>query len=183
MRNVITLQIPTKPSDGLFVSGEKSCYEQIYGRSAGCFRSDTKWVYPSSPAYETNVGFASHIVENWGTCAEECRKAACQYWTWASTSCSDCVPKKCILFNGTRTDLDIGPLIEEAGAETALGHISGDRNCSDIAYVEREQQGRVVPVADASQSEFPVGSCQTATEHCSSQEVPGYRYVICTLAK
>ena len=88
------------------------------------------------------------------------------------------------LFNGTETDKNGNVLREEAprGAETAVGYISGDRNCSDIDYVER-RQGRVVPVADASQAEFPVGSCQTATAYCSSLEVPGYRYMTCTLTK
>ena len=184
MRNVITLGIPTKLSNGLYVAGDKSCYEQINGRSAGCFRSDAKWVYPSSSSLPTNVGFATRTVENWGRCAEECGKEACEYWSWAAPSCSDCVPNKCILFNGTETDKNGNVLREEAprGAETAVGYISGDRNCSDIDYVER-RQGRVVPVADASQAEFPVGSCQTATAYCSSLEVPGYRYMTCTLTK
>ena len=169
LRNVITLQIPTKISNGLFVSGDKSCYEQIYGRSAGCFRPGAKWIYPPSLP---NVGFSSHIVENWGRCAEECQKEACEYWTWASTSCSDCIPNNCVLFKGIQTG------ILRTEAETGVGHISGDRNCSDIEYVERDQ-GKVIPVADASQAEFPVGSCQTATAYCSALEVPGYRYVTC----
>ena len=86
----VTQQTKTRPSKGLFVSGAKSCYVQIYGRYAGCFRPDVKWFFP------TNTGFAGNIVKSWGKCAEDCEKKKCNYWTWTSTSCTDCLPNNCI---------------------------------------------------------------------------------------
>ena len=121
------------------MSGDKSCFQQMYGTYSGCFREDIKWVFKNG-----NVGEAGGEVESWGKCAGACKKSQrCDYWTWASTSCSNCIPKECTLFDGTWT-IDQGARAENPTEESHLGYISGLQSCVDIDYVERDRKGCLI---------------------------------------
>ena len=191
------------PSYGLTVSGDQSCYEQIYGNNAGCFKQNVKWCFPSTQGeIVTNSGPSgtststsaststkrvqvplflpltkrTAIRTSWGACAEECIERGCDYWTWASTSCTNCSPHSCTLFTLTDQTRD---QVEEQTLE-APGHISGRKDCSDIdQFLARSNTKFVQRHNDTGNLEFPVGRCQTpqptTNPRCEGQEVPGYR--------
>ena len=144
-----------------YYSGGRDCYRQIMWQYNGCYKQDLSYKDEGS---ERRVSFA----ENWGECAAECNKnPTCKFWTWASTSCRDCYPENCNLYQGG-----------EAGQEPEIveheGHISGARECDDIDFVETDP-GKSVPSLDGL---FPVGTCQTEAggqPPCAAQEVPSFR--------
>ena len=190
-------------SKGFTVSGDKSCFEQIYGNNAGCFKQNVKWCFSSTQGeIVTNSGPGgtststsaststkraqlplflpltkrSSIRTSWGACAEECIERGCDYWTWASTSCTNCSPHSCTLFTLTDQTRD---QIEEQTLE-APGHISGSKDCSDIdKFLGPSDTKFVQRHNDTGNLEFPVGRCQTpqptTNPRCEGQEVPGYR--------
>ena len=173
------------------LSGDKSCYEQIYGSNAGCFKHDVTWCIQSdlSPTAQTIEGeeVPPTIWPNWGACAEECRKRAqewllsttasqgCDYWTWASPSCTNCSLYSCILFKISPHDRNniVEQIVE------AKGHISGRKDCTDISFVEPSDTRSVHRHNATGNLEFSVGRCQTphspSNPQCQGQEVPGYR--------
>ena len=60
--NQITDQSPKLLSHGLTVSGDSNCYEEVYGRNAGCFKQNVKWCFQSNG--QTILG---QVVENSGS--------------------------------------------------------------------------------------------------------------------
>ena len=151
---------------GNYYSGGKSCYRQVQGQYNGCYRQDASYKDEAK-----RISFQ----ESWGECADACNKnPECNFWTWASSSCRDCHPEHCNLFQGG-----------EDGQEPEIGehegHISGPRECVDIDYVETDVF-KIVPRLDwLLDLDFPVGMCQTeagAQPPCPAQEVPGYRYQV-----
>ena len=167
------LEIETLPSNG-YISGDQQCYEQTNGGYAGCYRQNVKWDFTTDP-----VNGAQSNYRNWGQCAEECKRmqttSGCKYWTWSSSSCTNCIPKKCLLFNNV-------PSSQPETLISALGHISGALSCQDIEYVE-EEGWKVNPVDVPRKDELVIeeGRCRReditarTTPQCNSHEVPGYQ--------
>ena len=159
------------PANANYISGDKSCYKQVLGQYAGCYKQGIKYIAPqgSNSAKIPNL-------KNWGLCAEKCKslgKTLCSFWTWASTSCTNCIPNTCYLINEPNR-------IEPKQVVDLAGHISGTRSCVDINYVEKDKQ-KVQPVQGGGGKDFPVGSCRTTggeAPKCPGQEVPGYRYTL-----
>ena len=157
-------------SKGFTVSGDKSCFEQIYGNNAGCFKQNVKWCFQLNgqailgQVVENSGSSSGVLFHSWGACAKECEKRGCNYWTWTSSSCTNCTPNNCFLFTFTDETRD---QIQKQTLE-APGHISGRQDCTDIRSEELLN----------SNLDFPVGRCQTpqtTNPQCQGQEVPGYR--------
>ena len=170
------------PSYGLTVSGDQSCYEQIYGNNAGCFKQNVKWCFPSiqGEKVRNNIPGPSYgFWPSWGFCAYECTKRGCDYWTWTSSSCTNCSKLSCTLFTFTDETRDqLQDQLEQQTVE-APGHISGRQDCTDIKFVAPSDTKSVQRHNDTGNLEFPVGRCQTPhpanNPLCQGQEVPGFR--------
>ena len=171
--NQITDQSPKLHSHGFTVSGDSNCYEEVYGRNAGCFKQNVKWCFQLNgqailgQVVENSGSSSGVLFHSWGACAKECEKRGCNYWTWTSSTCTNCTPNNCFLFTFTDETRD---QIQKQTLE-APGHISGRQDCTDISSEELLN----------SNLDFPVGRCQTpqtTNPQCQGQEVPGYRYAI-----
>ena len=150
-----------------FISGAKSCYDQLLGQTDGCFFRDLK--------YDETCGTGNIIpnVESWGECAAKCKSTSCVSWTWASNACSNCVPEDCNLFTGFEDCPNQLPK-----QVVAPGHISGEASCEDIRYIETEDLTKVIPVLGADRGQWREGSCKgwgEAEPTCPGHEVPGFR--------
>ena len=154
-----------KASSNNLFSGVKDCYEQITGQQNGCYKQDISYVS------STQTWFGRSVLA-WGECALICKASRstdhgeCTFWTWASTSCSNCVKGRCYLHYAGDEEPDI--------IGNHRGHISGSRNCQDIGF----QTNPVKPLESKIRSglfdkrQFPVGICQS---NCPAQEMPGFR--------
>ena len=141
-------------------SGGKDCYIQIEGLQKGCYRQDVTY-WPT--AISRNILYG---VPAWGKCAQHCKDdPGCKFWTWASTSCSNCSPGTCDLFEG-----DMEPEMHDG-----VGHISGSRNCQDIGLPAETYEKPLFDskVMSAIDDRFDENAfCESP---CPAQEVPGYR--------
>ena len=104
------------------ISGTNECYEQITGQQNGCYKQDLSYRIDQPERYKLSVP-----KRTWGECALTCKEDRfCTFWTWASTSCSNCVRGTCDIFSGGD---------EEPNFEVGhRGHISGSRHCQDIGF-------------------------------------------------
>ena len=159
-----------------FNSGDKLCYQQMLGQTKGCHLQDIKY---GCEAADNEIVITTH---SWGECARNCappERGDCHFWTWSSHACSNCKPTECKLM--TCSDL--------SSTLSAPGHISGERSCQDIPYVETNEDNVVgVPGNRVNQAgetwEWQDGECAEEEQHegkiwdpipCPPQEVPGFR--------
>ena len=151
-----------------YYSGEKCCYEQKFGRYAGCFKPDV--AYEGEQAGQTVTG-----IKSWGDCAKLCKffsRQACKFWTWASSTCTKCTPETCSLYSE----------ISNESAPNKYGFISGEEECQDIVYFEDNQDKARDIIHDEATNEIR-GKCLVRKfgggfeePDCAPQEVPGYRF-------
>ena len=152
------------------ISGTNECYEQITGQHNGCYKQDLSYRIDQPERYKLSVP-----KRTWGECALTCKEDRfCTFWTWASTSCSNCVRGTCDIFSGGD---------EEPNFEVGhRGHISGSRHCQDIGFQSTKRPAvSKVHSALRDRTVFPVGYCQSrcpaqfCQTRCPAQEVPGFR--------
>ena len=153
-----------KASGRNVLSGTKDCHEQITGQRNGCYKQDLSYRIDQPERYKLSV----FNKRTWGECALTCKEDdLCTFWTWASTSCSNCVRGVCDIFTGGEEE----PNIEG----DHRGHISGSRQCQDIGYLSNKlPDASKVHSALVDPTPFPVGFCQS---QCPAQQVPGFRYL------
>ena len=167
-----------------YVSGGKMCYKQVLGATNGCFRQDlsyredeVKLMYANGVFWKYGLQTANHapgVYHNWGACALKCKGSpSCRYWTWASSSCSDCFPETCFLYD----KLDDA---EDLTLHEHKGHISGEVECQDITYIETKYDTKVHNSLDSG-IQWKTGACQSdggQKPFCPAQVVPGYKWVL-----
>ena len=164
-----------------YVSGEKKCYKQVLGATNGCFRQDfsyredeVKLMHENKVFWKYGLQSANHVegvYHNWGACALKCKaNPSCGYWTWASSSCSDCFPETCFLYDKLND-------VEDLKLYEQRGHISGEVECQDITYIERKDNRKVQNSLDLG-TPWKTGGCQSSggtKPFCPAQAVPGYK--------
>ena len=168
----LNIAVKVKKASGRnVVSGSKECYEQITGQQNGCYRQDYRIDQPERERFRL-------FKKTWGGCAAICKRDdECGFWSWASTSCSNCVRGMCTTFMmGTPPPLTTTTTGHQ-------GHISGSRHCQDIGLESTKSPDRSkVHSALVDPTPFPTGFCRGFVSgmpgRCPAQEVPGYRWYL-----
>ena len=143
-----------------YVTGDKDCYQQIFGEYSGCYKQDMR--------YQGEQLAADLSVLNWGECALLCKvKRGCKFWSWDSTSCTNCIRERCTTFAENAVE-----------KPDQIGVISGDVGCQDIPFAATDEE----KIRDTLglEVEAQSGGCKVAYPDfwrsiCPAQEVPGYR--------
>ena len=172
-RNALSGSMKTGPQ--ATIPGPNECYQQITGQRNGCYKQDLSYkIHQPNSVSQFKASFPNK--RTWGECALTCNEDEdCTFWTWASTSCSNCVRGVCNIFSGSPEE----PNIEEE--EDSRGHISGSRECVDLPLPrdpfldQLHLEESKVRSALTDMTEFPVGYCHSTW--CPAQEVPGFRYL------
>ena len=158
---------PGSKQDRGYLSGDSNCYRLKFGQHVSCFKSGVGYEASQSDTHVDNI-------KSWGECALLCKTRStqpCLYWTWASSSCSNCRPESCTLYATATQELP-----------DKHGFISGEVTCQDIVYVETNPD----KVDDPLMLEAYVGNGKCLVKEtspvtfvrpkCVGQEVPGYRF-------
>ena len=160
-------------SDLGYLTGDRNCYRQKFGQFEGCFKPDVSY------HGALQAGAPIDNIKSWGECAKICKaeKSTCKFWTWASSTCTNCRPESCTRY---------ATIIEEF--PNKYGFISGEVECQDIVYIETDQDKIVDGLTEEASS--GAGKClvrKRSTDEdpemfgrpkCAAQEVPGYRFYI-----
>ena len=151
-----------------YQSGDKCCYEQKFGRYAGCFKPDV--AYEGEQTIQTETG-----IKSWGDCAKLCKffsSGACKFWTWASSTCTKCTPETCSLYSEISNE-----------SPNKYGFISGGQECQDIIYYEANSDKTIDILTEHQKNTEIRGKCMVRKNgggfeepECAPQEVPGYRF-------
>ena len=103
----------------IYVStGTKECYEVITDQQNGCYKQHISYKHEIPWEADYNLVQSADNKQAWGECASLCEgNSRCTFWTWASTSCSNCTRNRCHLLEGDG----------EPEIVNQLGHISGSK--------------------------------------------------------
>ena len=150
-------------------TGTKECYEVITDQQNGCYKQHISYKHEIPWEADYNLVQSADNKQAWGECASLCEgNSRCTFWTWASTSCSNCTRNRCHLLEGDG----------EPETVNQLGHISGSKQCQDIGYPrftvlpDASKVKSALADTDFRELPFPPGKCHT---QCPVQEVPGFR--------